>query len=367
MDANKLARPGVLDIAPYQPGKSVESVERELGISNIIKLASNENPMGPSAKVKEAIAKAAEDISRYPDGNGERLKQDLANLHHVAAEQITLGNGSNDVLELIVRVFAKDGDEVIFAEYAFIVYALATMAVGATKVVVPAVGYGHDLAAMAAAVTDNTRLVFIANPNNPTGTWNSAQSIQNFMQHIRADVFVIVDEAYFEYVDEAEYASALDLLSTYPNLVVTRTFSKIYGLAALRVGYSISSPEIANLMNRVRQPFNVNSLAQAAAQAALKDKDYVLQSRAVNAAEMGKLNKSFVALGCEPIPSVGNFVSVNIGPNAQPVFESMLQQGVIVRPVAGYGLPDHLRITVGLPDENERMMDALQTALKATA
>lgn len=362
-DPRAVVRPGILSIAPYQPGKPVEEVERELGLGNIIKLASNENPSGPSPKVAGAINRCLADITRYPDGNGFALKAALSNHLGVEPEMITLGNGSNDVLEFLARVFASDGDEIIFSQHAFAVYPLATLAVGAKPVVTPAKDWGYDLQAISDAITEKTRLIFIANPNNPTGTWNRADELEAMLKRIPSRVIVVIDEAYCEYVPEQAYESFVNRLHKFANLVVTRTFSKIYGLAGLRVGYCVSSGEIADLLNRIRQPFNVNSLALAAALTALEDQDYVDKSRELNTNGLHQLCKGFDELRLDYIPSIGNFVSVDVGGDAQAVYESMLKQGVIVRPVAGYEMPNHLRITTGLPEENERALDALRNSL----
>jgi histidinol-phosphate aminotransferase len=362
-----LAAHGVQGLQPYQPGKPIEELERELGISNIIKLASNENPLGAGPKAVAAAEQALAELSRYPDGNGFQLKQALAVRLAVAPRQLTLGNGSNDVLELVARAFLTPGQAAVFSAHAFAVYPLVTQAVGARSVVTPARDYGHDLAAMAAAIDADTRVVFVANPNNPTGTWVDAQALEDFLRQVPEQVLVVVDEAYTEYVDDPAYPRTVDWVGRYPNLVVTRTFSKAYGLAALRVGYSVSHPDVADLLNRVRQPFNVNSVALAAATAALGDDAHLDQSVALNRQGMQRLTAAFTAMGLAYIPSVGNFVTVDLARPAAPVFQALLCEGVIVRPVANYGLPNHLRITVGLPEENERFVAALEKVLAAGA
>lgn len=358
-----LANPGVKGLHPYVPGKPVEELERELGITNIVKLASNENPLGPSESVLQAIQKALPELSRYPDGNGFTLKAALAEHLSVDADQITLGNGSNDVLELLARTFLSVGDEVIFSEHAFAVYPIVTQAVGATAVVTPARNWAHDLDAMADAITDKTKLIFIANPNNPTGTWLSKGELKAFLKIVPEHVVVVLDEAYFEYVDQENYPDGIKLLKHYPNLVVTRTFSKIYGLASLRVGYGISNPDIADLLNRVRQPFNVNALAQAAAVAALADSEYLLRSREVNARGLEQLIQGFETLDLDYISSVGNFICVHIGEKAAQANDELLREGVIVRPVANYRMPEYLRVTVGTEQENETFLHALKRVL----
>lgn len=350
-------------LKPYQPGKPIDELARELGISDIIKLASNENPRGPGERVRDALQGTFDSLSLYPDGAGFRLKQAIAARHGVDPACITLGNGSNDVLELAARVALEPGTESIVSEHAFVVYRLATIAAGATLIEVPALGFGADLDAMLAAVTPNTRMVFLANPNNPTGTWVTSAALIRFLDAMPEHVWVVLDEAYTEYVELPEFPDGLTLLGRYPNLIVTRTFSKIHGLASLRVGYAVSAPDFADLLNRIRMPFNVNSMALAAAEAALGDEDFVRQSRDLNRTGMAMLNQGLAELGLSPIPSVGNFVAVDVGREARPVYDALLRQGVIVRPIAEYGLPNHLRITIGLPAQNQRLLDALRRCL----
>jgi histidinol-phosphate aminotransferase len=358
-DFFSLATPGVRALDPYQPGKPIEELAREYGLTDIIKLASNENPLGPSPLAIKALQGLESSLHRYPDGGGFVLKKALAERLGVAMEQITLGNGSNDVLELAARAFATPETEVIFSEHAFAVYPIVTQAVGAKAVVTPAKDWGHDPIAMAQAVTDRTRLIFIANPNNPTGTWVDAQALRQFLKAIPPHVLVVVDEAYFEYVDAPDYPDCLTWLGQFPNLIVTRTFSKIYGLAGLRVGYAVSHPDVANLLNRVRQPFNVNSLALSAATAALNDEAHVIRSRAVNRASLEQLSHGLTELGLRFIPSVGNFITVEFDRPGVEIYQALLRQGVIVRPVANYGMPNHLRVTVGLEEENTRFLKSL--------
>jgi len=357
-----LATPGVRGLQPYVPGKPIEELEREYGVKNVIKLASNESPLGPSLKALAAAQAALPEMARYPDGGGFALKRALASKLGVLAEQITLGNGSNDILEFAARAFVTAQDEVMFSQHAFAVYPIVTQAVGARAVEVPARDWGHDLAAMRAAITARTRLLFIANPNNPTGTWLRRAVLEEFLDKMPASVIVVVDEAYFEYVEDKEYPNTVAWLARYPNLICARTFSKIYGLAGLRVGYGVSSVAIADILNRVRQPFNVNSIAQAAALAALGDDAHLEKARRVNADGMRQLVKGFEQLGLDYIPSVGNFVCVEVG-EAGRVYEQLLRAGVIVRPVANYGMPRHLRVTVGLSNENQRFLDALKATL----
>jgi len=354
--------PGIAGLTPYQTGKPIEELTRELGITDVIKLASNENPRGPGPLVLERLAGAAEELSRYPDGGGYMLKQTLASTLDVAAERITLGNGSNDVLDLAGRISLTPGAEVMVTEHAFVVYRLVTASCGATLVEVPARDYGADLEAMKAAITEKTALVFLANPNNPTGTWVTESALVDFLEAVPERVWVVLDEAYFEYVEDSDYPNGLKLVDRYPNLILTRTFSKIHALAALRIGYAVSSEGVADLMNRARQPFNVNALAMAAAQAALADQEFISTSRQMNRDGKAALAAGFERLGLEFIPSAGNFVAVAV-PDAAGMYQALLHEGVIVRPIAEYGLADHLRVSVGLPEENERFLDTLERLL----
>ncbi|WP_372964026.1 histidinol-phosphate transaminase [Marinobacter sp.] len=367
LDYQSLAVKSVQALSPYQPGKPIEELARELGLNpgEIIKLASNENPLGPSEVALAAARKALEESCLYPDGNGFELKQALSKRFGVPMSQITLGNGSNDLLEVVARCFVGPDSEVIFSQYAFAVYPLVTQAIGAKSVSVPAKEWGHDLDAMSAAVNERTKLIFVANPNNPTGTVHDAVALEAFLERIPERVLVVLDEAYCEYLTGDEFPDGIRLLNRFPNLIVCRTFSKAWGLAALRVGYSISSPEIADILNRVRQPFNVNSVALAAASAVLEDEAYLNRSREVNKAGLRQLSEGFDRIGLPYIPSVGNFVAVDVGEQAADVYQALLSHGVIVRPVAGYGMPRHLRVSVGLPEENERFLVALSKALQS--
>ncbi|MBS68181.1 MAG: histidinol-phosphate transaminase [Pseudomonas sp.] len=360
-----LAQPGVQKLSPYVPGKPVDELARELNLDpvGIVKLASNENPLGPSPKVLDAIRAELSELTRYPDGNGFVLKQRLAERYAVGINQVTLGNGSNDILELVARAYLAPGLNAVFSEHAFAVYPIATQAVGAEGRAVPARNWGHDLDAMAAAVDENTRVVFVANPNNPTGTWFDAAALGEFLAHVPERVLVVLDEAYIEYAEGQELPDGLAFLADYPNLLVSRTFSKAYGLAGLRVGYAISSPVIADVLNRVRQPFNVNSLAQAAACAALDDVDYLAASRRLNDAGMRQLEEGFRQLGLDWIPSKGNFIAVDFARDAAPINQALLREGVIVRSVAGYGMPTFLRVSIGTEQENARFLDVLRQVL----
>ena len=354
----------VRGIAPYVPGKPIEELAREYGIAedSIVKLASNENPRGPSPKVRQAIADAVAGVTRYPDGNGFALKAALAARYSVAYEQIVLGNGSNDVLELATQAFLRPGDDAVYAQHAFAVYPLATQARGARGLVVPARNLHHDLAAMSKAITPRTRVVFIANPNNPTGTWLAPAEVRAFLADVPREVVVVLDEAYDEYLEPEQRSTSASWIAEHPHLIVSRTFSKAYGLAGLRVGFGLMNEALADLLNRVRQPFNVNSVAQAAALAALADSDYVAESAAINRAGLRQLTQALDSMRVAYVPSHGNFLLIHVGA-AGAVYEALLRQGVIVRPVANYGLPEHLRVTVGLPEENARFLSALKTAL----
>ncbi len=367
---DKLAAHGVRGLQPYVPGKPIDELEREHGITQSIKLASNENPLGPPASALRAINAVASQLALYPDGSGYALKQALAEHFAIDPTCLTLGNGSNDILVLLAESFLTSAVEVVFDQYSFVVYRLAAQAADAVIQVARsnpadhAQPYGHDLGAFKALLTDRTRMIFIANPNNPTGTWVSADELYAFLKEVPAHTIVVVDEAYAEYVSCDGYPNALSWLEQFPNLVITRTFSKIYGLAGLRVGYAISHPDLAEILNRVRQPFNVNSLAQVAAIAALADQKFVQRARALNQSGLTELTDAFSGMGLTVMPSIGNFVLVDFGRPAAPVYEALLRAGIIVRPVANYGLPNHLRITVGLPEQNQRIIATLRKVLE---
>jgi len=371
----KNAATGVLSLEPYAPGMPVEELQRRLGIASAIKLASNENPLGPSPRARAAVAEAAAggNLALYPDGGGFRLKQKLAAFHGIEAARITLGNGSNDIIELLGRVFLGPGRAALFSAHAFAVYPIVTQAQSARAVVVPALPasdaqpYGHDLAGFAGALAANpdVALVFIANPNNPTGTWLAPEAIEAFLARVPAQVIVALDEAYDEYMDAGLRGRSRAWLERYPNLVLFRTFSKAYGLAGLRIGYALSSPEMADLLNRVRQPFNNNSLALVAAEAALDDQDYVAQAVALNRRERLRLTQRLQALGLTVLPSQANFLAIGFGRDAAPIHRALLERGVILRPIASYALPQFLRVSLGLESENERFLAALQEILAA--
>ena len=367
MAASELPAPAhVRAIAPYQAGKPIDELAREVGLdaAAIVKLASNENPLGMPPSARRAMAAAMEDLGRYPDSNGFALKSALAAKFGVGLDWITLGNGSNDILELAAAAVLTPGRSCVYAQHAFAVYALATQARGARAIVVPARALGHDLDAMAAAIAADTALVYVANPNNPTGTFVPGDVVERFLHLVPAQVVVVLDEAYNEYLSPELRTDSVAWVRRFPNLLVSRTFSKAFGLAGLRVGYGIAQPALTDLLNRVRQPFNVNAAAQAAAVAALGDDEFLARSYALNLTGMRQLVDAFESLKLDYVPSYGNFVLVKVGAAAR-VYDELLKRGVIVRPVGNYGLPQWLRITIGLPQENQRFIDALPAALAA--
>lgn len=360
-----LAPANIRAIAPYQGGKPISELAREMGLNeaDIVKLASNENPLGMSPKAQMAVEEAIADIARYPDGNSFALRTAVSAKYGVEAEQIVFGNGSNDILELAARAFLSAGDEAIYSQHGFAVYPLVTQAVGATGVVVPAKDFAHDLDGFLKAITAKTKLIFVANPNNPTGTLIEKSALQDFLRQVPKQVLVVLDEAYDEYLSDKHKSEAVHWLAEFENLIISRTFSKAYGLAGLRVGFGLMHATLADLMNRVRQPFNVNSLAQVAAAVSLQDEDFVARSYAANQAGMAQITQGLNQLGLSYIPSYGNFVSFKV-PNAAAVNQGLLQQGVIVRPVANYEMPDYLRVSIGLFSENARFLAVLEKILK---
>jgi len=359
------ALPYVRAIAPYQAGKPIEELAREHGLQpeTIVKLASNENPLGMPESARRAIEAALPELGRYPDSNGFDLKAALSRKLDVPADWITLGNGSNDILEAAAAVTLAPGRSCVYAQHSFAVYPLATQARGARSIVVAARDYGHDLDAMLAAIGADTRLLFVANPNNPTGTFVGAEQMGAFLSRVPRHVVVVLDEAYNEYLPPGLRHPSIEWVRRFPNLLVSRSFSKAYGLAGLRVGYGVAQAELTDLLNRVRQPFNCNSLAQAAAVAALADEAFVARSVEVNRRGMAQVTAAFDALGLRYLPSHGNFVLVQVGDGAA-VYRGLLKRGVIVRPVANYGLPQWLRVTIGLPEENDRFIAALREVLQ---
>jgi len=357
-----LIPPWLASLVPYQPGKPIEEVEREYGIRDSIKLASNENPLGPSPRAVEAMRAAIADVHRYPDGGGFYLKQKLAAKLGVGPGEIALGNGSNEILELVARSFLRPGDEAVMSAQAFVVYASVVQAAAGIPRALPLRNFTHDLDAIAGAIGKATRLVYLGNPNNPTGTIYKRDAFERFLAKVPRDVVVVADDAYAEYVEDPEYPKTLEYLRADRLLITLRTFSKIYGLAGLRIGYGVGPADVITALERIRQPFNVNAPAQAAALAALDDVEHVEKSRRTNRQGLEYLAGAFGRLGLDYVPSHANFVLVRVG-NGGAVYEALLRQGVIVRPVAGYGFPEHVRVTVGTPAENERFVAALEKAL----
>jgi histidinol-phosphate aminotransferase len=350
-------------IAPYQPGKPISELQRELGLRHIVKLASNENPLGPSPMAVEAMQGQLESLALYPDGNGFGLKRAIALRFEVGHDQIVLGNGSNDILEFAARAFLGPGTSAVYSQHAFAVYPLATQTVGARGIEVPARDFGSDLAAMVAAIAEDTRVLFIANPNNPTGTFIPGSELLQLFRRVPPQVLIVLDEAYTEYLSEGDRYDSVAWLAEFPNLLISRTFSKAYGLAGLRVGFGIAAPPLIDLLNRVRPPFNVNTLGLIAAEAALADADYLARGVAINRAGMLQIISGLRSLGLDFIPSWGNFLAFRVGDGAG-VYGRLLNRGVIVRPVANYGLPEWLRVSIGLAQENATFLAALGDALE---
>ena len=363
MNLSDLAPDYIRSIAAYQPGKPISDVARELGMNEaeIIKLASNENPLGASPKAIAAIQSALGELALYPDGGGFALKAAISKKYAVLPEQIILGNGSNDILELAARTFMRAGDSAIYSQHAFAVYPLATQAVGATGIEVPAKEFGNDLDAMLTAIRADTKMIFLANPNNPTGTFISGAALYSFIKRVPPKVLVVLDEAYGEYLGDADVYDSVPWLAEFPNVIISHTLSKAYGLAGLRIGFGLAHPQLIDLMNRVRQPFNVNHLAMVAAVAALGDDEFIRESRRVNAIGLALLEAELAKRNLDTIPAFGNFITFKIE-NAKRVFDSLLRQGVIVRPIAGYGLPGYLRVTIGTEAQNLRFLAALDKA-----
>jgi histidinol-phosphate aminotransferase len=355
----------IRSLIPYEPGKPIEEVEREFGISGSVKLASNENPLGPSPRALAVLRERLPELHLYPDGDCFYLKRALARKLGVEPDRLIFGNGSNEIIELAARTFMRPGDEAVMAEQAFLVYELIVQAVGGRRKTVPLKNFTHDLAAIADAITPQTRLVFLANPNNPTGTIYHRRDWEAFLERISPDVLVIVDEAYFEYVEAVDYPNSLDYHARHPAILTLRTFSKLYGLAGLRIGYGIGAKDVIALMQRVRQPFNVNAPAQWAALAALDDTEHVQRSLRINRQGVKYLEAEFTRLGLSYVPSQANFILVRVG-NGPEVFQRLLQQGVIVRPMVGYKFPEHVRITVGTMAENRRLIGALERIIHAS-
>lgn len=361
----QLVKESILSIQPYEPGKPIEEVARELGIPEpeIIKMASNENPLGPSPLGVQAIKEYADQTHLYPDGSCFYLKRDLSEHLGVKPENLILGNGSNEILQIIADTFMGPDDEVIYSRHAFVVYTLATKVAGSKAIVVDMKNFSHDLDAMADKITDKTKVIFIANPNNPTGTMVTADDVERFMKRVPEDVLVVFDEAYYEYVTRPDFPQTLNYISDGRMVITLRTFSKIYGLAGLRIGYGISRPDIIEVMNKVRQPFNVSSLAQVAARASLKDKEHVEKSIRTNIEGKEYLYKEFEKMGLDYVPSEANFILVHMDRPGSEVMKQLLKEGVIVRPVAGYEFPNSVRITIGTMEQNQRLISSLKKVL----
>jgi histidinol-phosphate aminotransferase len=349
----------IASLVPYVPGKPIDELERELGIPRAIKLASNENPLGPSPKAMAVLAGAAATLHRYPDGGAYRLRAALADRYKLSSDHVILGNGSDEILGLLARAFLSPGDEAVMADQTFVIYKMEVTAAHGKPVIVPLKQWRHDLQAMADAITARTRLIFICNPNNPTGTMVTAADVHAFMQRVPDDAIVVFDEAYYEYVQDRDFPDSLSWVLQQRNAIILRTFSKIYGLAGLRVGYGLTTPEIAGYLNRVRPPFNVNTMAQGAALAALHDDEHVARSRVLNASEMATVKAGLVALGFQPLPSQANFLFFDVGRDGSVVFDALLRRGIIVRHIEGR----LLRVTIGLPEENRYFLDALKNVL----
>ncbi len=361
----------IKSLIPYEPGKPIEELERELGIKNSIKLASNENPIGPSHEAVKAIEKSLTNLHRYPDGSGFYLKEAIAEFFKLNPSNIIIGNGSNEIIELAVRTFLNPGDEIIMADQAFIVYRIVTQSVNCKGIIVPLKDFTHDLDKMSNAVTGKTRMIFISNPNNPTGTAVGKKDVERFMNRIRGDIIVVFDEAYYEYVERDDFPYTIEYVRAGKNAIVLRTFSKIYGMAGLRIGYGFAKEELVGYMNRVRQPFNTNSLAQIGAIAALKDINHLEKSREVNRKGKEYLYEELKRLGIEYVPTEANFILIKTCSDPESssgesmkkgreVYNRLLKKGIIIRPLDGYKLPDYIRVTIGLPEDNERFIEALK-------
>lgn len=362
IDYRALANPHIRNLTPYQPGKPIEELERELGIKHSIKLASNENPLGPSPKALIAAQEALLKSHFYPDGGSYELKQTLASFLSVQPNQITVGNGSENVLEIIIKAYLHKECNAVISQYAFLTILLLIQSSGAQAKITPANNFGHDIPSMIQAIDENTRLLFLVNPNNPTGTYTTEKDFQLLMESVPPHVLVIVDEAYVEYIEAIDYPNALAYLNKYPNLIITRSFSKVYGLAALRLGYAISSPEIADILNRARLPFNVNTIAAKAACAAVKDIDHVKKSVAMNREGKQQLQQYLQKMQLSYIPSIGNFISIDVA-DAKAIYQKLLYAGVIVRPLHAYEMIKHIRVTIGTAEQNDRFIAAIKDVL----
>ena len=363
MDIKQLVNRGIDDLSPYEPGKPIEDLERELGIENAIKLASNENPMGPSPKIFDSIEGVLKETHRYPDGNATRLKSTIARKFRVTDNQVTIGNGSNDIIEFVARIFLSRNDSAIYSEHAFAVYPLVVKAVGAKGIEVPAKNFCHDLDLMLESIEESTKLIFIANPNNPTGSFIEYDELIKFLEKVPEHIIVLLDQAYFDYSSFETKDMEFDDLSKFPNLIMSRSFSKAYGLAGFRVGFCVSSKEIADYLNRVRQPFNANSLALFAAEKALEDQDFIDKCLQLNLEQKELLYKELDSRGYECLPSRANFISFDCKQDSSEAFNKLLMEGVIVRSLAVYKMPNYLRVSVGLPEENLSFLEKIKLTL----
>ncbi len=357
--------PCVRTLKPYIPGKPIEELQREYGLTNIIKLASNENPYGASPKAIAAAKKSCEQLNFYPDGSGYNLKKEISKFIHVETDKLCLGSGSEDILSMIARTFCQQGDETIYSQYGFGMFPIMSLGAKANPIAAPAKNWGHDLDAMHDTITDKTKIIFIANPNNPTGTWNTEQEYLSLLKNIPKHIIVVSDEAYFEFMDEDTYPNTLALQKEFPNLIISRTFSKAYGLAGIRIAYAIAHPDIIDLLNRVRHPFNVNLVAEQTAIAAIKDQEFVQHVIEMNHKEKSFLLKQYQTMGLKTIPSKTNFITVDMGQNAMPYYDKLLKKGIIVRPLVPYEMPNFLRISIGNHEQNERLINALREIITA--
>ncbi|MCW5589956.1 MAG: histidinol-phosphate transaminase [Legionellales bacterium] len=365
-DFFQLAHPSIRQLKPYVPGKPISELQRELGLSDIIKLASNENPLGPSPLAIAAATAALKTVQLYPDGSGYALKQALSQHLAIKPAQITLGSASDNIIALILQAFTGPDTDIIVAEFGFGMYSIIGRGFQTQPIMVKSQAFGHDLKAMALAITPRTKVIFIANPNNPTGTWNTEEELTTLLESVPSDILVVVDEAYFEYVNQPTYPRTIALQQQYDNLIILRTFSKAYGLAGLRIGYGISHPDIADIFNRIRLPFNINAPAEAAAIAALSDQHHVQQVVALNLQEYQRVTQTLTQLGLNYIPSVANFVTIEFAENAEIIFQSLLKRGIIVRPLTPYNMPRHLRVSIGTPEQNERLLNELSQIIKTS-
>ncbi len=354
-----LIRENILEIDPYPPGKPIKEVERELGIGEVVKMASNENPLGTSPRAVKAMEQALQEVNLYPDGNGYYLKKSLASHLRVKEENLILGNGSDEIIRMITETFLHEGEEAIMGEPAFLIYRLAVKIMKGQSRLVALKDFTHDLMAMARMINERTKLIFIANPNNPTGTMVTAKEVNSFMEKVPQEVLVVFDEAYYEYIERDDFPQTLDYLKERRNVIILRTFSKIYGLAGLRIGYGIGPEELIQGMNRVRQPFNTNTLAQVAAQAALGDEKHLEKSRKANREGKDFLYEELEKLKISYVPSQANFILINVRREGKVISRQLMQAGIIVRPMEMYNLPHFIRVTVGTKEQNQRFIKAL--------